>query len=182
MNGKDAPDRPPRRQNRKDIPEIILQPVSLAPGEIGDLEDDDADGREFAAAMPPRLLRGDERGDALLLSSCSAGVRPHRRPPRRLEHLADEARDAHHEKFVEVVGGDREKPKPLEKGWLGLADSSSTRWLNSSHDNSRLMNRSGEDNSGGGSSFVAIVAIVEYCCSFVATRRIKQISFPSAPY
>jgi hypothetical protein len=35
-----------------------------------------------------------------------------------------------------------------------------------------LMNRSGEDNNGGGSSFVAIVAIVEYC-SLIATRRIN---------
>jgi len=42
------------------------------------------------------------------------------------------------------------------------------------------MNRSGEDNNGGGSSFEAIVAIVENCASFVATLRVKQDSFSLA--
>jgi hypothetical protein len=48
--------------------------------------------------------------------------------------------------------------------------------LNSSHDNSRLMNRSGDDNNAGNSSFAAIIAVDEKCCSFVATARAKQAS------
>jgi hypothetical protein len=45
--------------------------------------------------------------------------------------------------------------------------------LNSSHDNSRLMNRSGDDNNGGGSSFAAIVAVDKMGSSLVATARGK---------
>src|SRR5580658_9381708 len=60
-------------------------------------------------------------------------------------------------------------------GCLALADSSNTLRLNSSHDNSRLMNRSGEDNRGGNLSFAATVD--DECCSFVATAGAKSISF-----
>src|SRR5580692_10110989 len=59
-------------------------------------------------------------------------------------------------------------------GWLALVDSSNTLRLNSSHDNSRLMNRSGEDNRAGCSSFVAITAADDPCCFFVATAGAKQ--------
>ena len=59
-------------------------------------------------------------------------------------------------------------------GWLAFADSSNTLRLNSSHDNSRLMNRSGEDNKGGGSSFAAATAVDDECCFFVATAGAKR--------
>src|ERR1700733_9863675 len=65
-------------------------------------------------------------------------------------------------------------------GWLAFADSSNTLRLNSSHDNSRLMNRSGEDNKGGGSSFAAATAVDDECCFFVATAGAKRsLRFPS---
>ena len=55
-----------RRQDREDmLKEVLLQPVPLAAGEIGDVEDDDAAGREFRpraraispAATPPEKPR-----------------------------------------------------------------------------------------------------------------------------
>src|ERR1700733_11455389 len=59
-------------------------------------------------------------------------------------------------------------------GWLALVDSSNTLRLNSSQDNSRLMNRSGDDNRGGGSSFPAMIAADDECCFFVATAGAKH--------
>ena len=45
---------------------MVLQPLPLASGQIGDLEDDDAGVGEFGLELAPaRLLRGDRCGDAL---------------------------------------------------------------------------------------------------------------------
>src|ERR1700690_4563332 len=64
-------------------------------------------------------------------------------------------------------------------GWLAFADSSNTLRLNSSHDSSRLINRSGEDERGGNLSFAAITPVDDQCSSFFATAGAKQISFSS---
>ena len=169
-----------RRQNREHLrEEIVLQPLPLATGQIADLEDHDAVGGEFGLQrLPARLLRGDQCGDALadafeLLGGRAPVIGNFGDPG---EHLADQAGDADHEKFVEIGGRDGEEPQPLEQRMAGLAASSSTLRLNSSHDNSRLMNRSGDDNNGGGSSFAAIVAVEEWLL-LVATAGAKQISF-----
>jgi hypothetical protein len=42
-----------------------------------------------------------------------------------------------------------------------------------------LINRSGEDESGGNLSFAAITPVDDECCSFFATAGAKQISFSS---
>ena len=109
-----------RRQDREDVlQEIILQPVALPAGEIGDVEDDDAARRELACAAR---------------ASAPAGKRPAPRPVRRSaraarpacgrpseisvdarQHLPDQAGDADHEEFVEIVGRDRQEPQPLEQ-------------------------------------------------------------------
>ncbi len=99
-----------RRQNRKYVrEEIVLQPLSFAAGEIADLEDDDAVGGELGLqGLPPRLLRGDQRGDSLAdafeLLRGSAPVIGNFRDPG--EHLANQARHADHEKLVEIGGRD----------------------------------------------------------------------------
>jgi hypothetical protein len=54
--------------------------------------------------------------------------------------------------------------------------------LNSSHDSSRLINRSGEDERGGNLSFAAITPVDDERCSFFATAGAKQISFSSMNY
>ena len=54
--------------------------------------------------------------------------------------------------------------------------SSSTRRLNSSHESSRLMNRSGEDNSGEASASSKINSVVTAGKSFFARRRATQVS------
>ena len=76
-----------------------------------------------AQLAPALLLRSDEFGDpqsdAFELLGRGETVVGRLRHPR--EDLADEAGDAHHEEFVEVVGGDREKAQPLEQGMVEIA-------------------------------------------------------------
>ena len=98
-------------QNRENMrEEIVLQPLPFATGEVADLEDHDAVGGELGPErFPSRLLRGDQRRDALAdaleLLGRRASVIGNLDDARK--HLADEARDADHEKLVEIVGRDR---------------------------------------------------------------------------
>ena len=142
--------------------EIFLQPLSLATGQVSHLKDDNAIRRKFGPKRtPPRLLRRDKRrhsfADAFELFGGRSPVIRNFRNSR--QHLADKARYADHEEFVKIVSRDRQEPKPLEQRMVRIGRLLKTRRLNSSHDNSRLMNRSGEDNNGGGSSFAAMVAV-----------------------
>ena len=102
-----------RGQHGKDLQqEIILQPIAIALGELRDIDDDDPRLGEFAAQFAPALLLrgdqfGDPRADPLELfgrREAVVGLLGHLR-----QHLADQAGDAHHEEFVEIVGRDREK-------------------------------------------------------------------------
>ena len=52
--------------------------------------------------------------------------------------LVEEPGDPDHEELVEVGGVDRAEPHPLQQRHLGSSASSSTRWLKSSQESSRL--------------------------------------------
>ena len=108
-----------RRQHREDVEEeIVLQPLAVASRERGDVADDDPRLFELCAQRAPAfLLRGDElgdpRADALeLLDGREAVVGDFRHPG---EHLPNQAGDADHEEFVEIVGRNRQEAQPLEQ-------------------------------------------------------------------
>ena len=100
---------------------------------------------DAAQVAPDRLLVGGELRDRLVDQHELLG----RRQPVRAalgDALADlrlDAGDADHEELIKVVGGNRQEAHPLQRGWPGLTDSSSTRRLKCSQDSSRLMKRSG---------------------------------------
>ena len=99
-----------RRQDREHVrEEILLQPLSLPSGQIADVEDHDSVRGELGLqGLPTRLLRSDQRGDALgdaLELLCGrASVIGNLRDPG--QDLADQARHANHEKLVEIGGRD----------------------------------------------------------------------------
>ena len=107
------------RQDRKDLAqEMLLQPVALPAGQIRDVEDDDAGGRQLLAQRaPPLLLRGHQRRDPLAdaLELLPRGEAVLGVLDDVGQHLAHEARHAHHEELVEVVGRDRQEPEALEQ-------------------------------------------------------------------
>ncbi len=116
-------DRERREQREHLTQEVILQPGLFLPGHIRSVNQRDFRRGELDAQFPPpRLLIAGERrhrfGDACELlgrretvgaSGGDAGAQ-----------LAAQAGHAHHEKFIEVVGGDREEPHPLEQGMGGV--------------------------------------------------------------
>ena len=117
---------------------------------------------------------------SLIRSSCSAGVRPSSEISATPESTwptrpATRTMKNSSRLLAEI---DRNRSRS-SSGWLGLAASSKTRRLNSSHDNSRLMNRSGDDSNGGGSSFVAI-GVGAKLFSLVAAARAKLNSLSLA--
>ena len=109
-----------RRQQRKNVREKeILEPGLLRLADIGSVNQRNAGFRERPPQLAPLgLLILDQQqhgfGNAhKLLGGCQAfgafgadaGA-----------HLRSKAGDAHHEKFVEVVGRDREELQPLQQG------------------------------------------------------------------
>ncbi len=65
------------------------------------------------------------------------------------------------------------------RGWLRLLDSSSTRRLNSSHDNSRLMKRSGEDSrpdAAPSNGTIAVFMPGDLLLTVLTTRRPNSAS------
>ena len=97
-----------RRQHGEDVKEkIILQPLAVAGGQRGDVADDDTRPLELGPQRAPALLLcgdqlGDPRADPLeLLGRREAVVGQLRHAG---EHLTNQAGDADHEEFVEVVG------------------------------------------------------------------------------
>ncbi len=143
-----------RRQHRENLQqEMILQPFHFRRREIGDVDDDDARLREFARAArasaaaarrparrhaladPLELLgRRKPSSDVLVMPAWTWPTRPATRTMKNSSRLLAEI--------------DRKRSRS-SSGWFGFADSSRTRRLNSSHDNSRLMKRSGESVKAG---------------------------------
>ena len=134
--------------------EVLLQPVALPARQVGDVENDDAGaGQLLAQRPPPLLLRGDQDRDPLADALELLG-RPSGRPPksRRRPVSTCPTRPAtrtmkNSSRLLAEIDRNRSRSS---SGWFGLAASSSTRRLNSSHDSSRLMKRSSDDMSGEG--------------------------------
>ena len=98
--------------------EIIIQPLAFVRLQIGDLGDDDALARKVVSqSAPALLLLFDEFRHSMLDQRELLGGRQrivgHGRHARA--HLAEQARDAHHEEFVEVVRGNGEETQLLQQ-------------------------------------------------------------------
>jgi hypothetical protein len=112
-------------QDRKDLAaEMILQPLGDRPGDRIGIEDLNAAFAQFAADVVPHGLLAvdqvarvrDDRGELLRRRQPVGRVRLD------LLHLLPlEARNPHHEEFVEVGAGNRQEPQPLQKGVRSIA-------------------------------------------------------------
>ena len=107
-----------RRQDREQARQKFgVKPSTLRRLQILRIDEMDPSFRELTAHRDPAsLLVGDETAskliDALdLLGGCQA-VRAQGRYAGR--HLAVKASRAHHVKFIEIGGGDRQKAQPLQ--------------------------------------------------------------------
>ena len=113
-----------RRQQREHLAkEVILQPGLFLARHLRTVDQHDAGLDEFDAQLPPaRLLvageRRDRLGDARQLLRRSQAVRASGGDAGA--QLAAQARHAHHEEFVEVVGRDRQEPHPLQQRMGGV--------------------------------------------------------------
>ena len=135
-----------RGEHREDrIEEIVLQPVAVGIADAAGIDEVDVGFVQFAAQLRPAcLLVAGQAGtgitDGAELPAQRAPVVGHHGDALAL--LALEAGEAHHEELVEIVGRDRQEAQLLEQRVvLRSAASSSTRRLNCSQDNSRLMKR-----------------------------------------
>ena len=114
-----------RRQHREDVAqEMVGEPRPIRLLERLRLDQDHVVGRKFGAQLaPPHLLVDGEarhglidpaqllgRGQSVRTAGDDAGA-----------HLALEAGHAHHEKFVQVVGGNRQEPHPFQQRVAGIA-------------------------------------------------------------
>jgi hypothetical protein len=87
-----------------------------------------------------------------------------------LAHLPRQTGNSHHEELVQIGGGDGEEPDPLQQRWQGFCDSSRTRRLNWSHENSRLTKRSGLPSGAAESARISPVnSLVAGLSSFIAS-------------
>ena len=113
-----------RRQQRENMgKEIFLEPNLFRLGHVGAIHQHDAGiGERRAQLAPLRLLILDQNrhglgnadqllggGQALRTSGVDA-----------FSHLRAEAGDAHHKKFVEIVGGDRQELQSLKQRVLAV--------------------------------------------------------------
>ena len=113
-----------RRQQREDVvEEMVLDPVPLGLADIAAVDQHDAHlGQDAAQIAPDRLLVDGELRDGLvdedeLLGGCQA-VRT--ALGNALPHLGLDTGDADHEEFIKVIGGNRQKSHPLERGVAGI--------------------------------------------------------------
>ena len=113
-----------RRQQRKDVvEEMILDPASLGLGDVAAIDENDADFGQYAAQIAPdRLLVLGERRDRLVDEDKLLGGR---QPVGAalgdaFPHLGLDTGDAHHEEFIKVIGGNRQKSHPFQRGVAGI--------------------------------------------------------------
>jgi hypothetical protein len=108
-----------RREQRKHVAkEILFQPVPLGLLQMRAIDQRDADRGEFRPELDPALLlvaceRRHRFADARELLGGREAVWALRHDA--LPHLTFQAGDAHHEKFVEVVGRYRQEAHPLQQ-------------------------------------------------------------------
>ena len=109
-----------RGEQGKDLPkEIILQPHLFLLGHLRSVDQNNALlGQHLPKLAPALLLIARQRPHGF---PDPAELFGGRQPVRALDRdagtqLALEAGDADHEELIEVVGGNREKPDPLQQG------------------------------------------------------------------
>ena len=108
-----------RRQQRENVGEkIIFEPGLVRLADIGTVDKGDAGAAERGAQFAPlRLLVFDKQhhglGDANQLFGRRQTLRAFRADAGA--DLRPQTGDPHHEEFVQVVRGDRQKPQPLEQ-------------------------------------------------------------------
>ena len=113
-----------RRQHREDVEqEMVFEPGGFRAVQARRLDDGDALVGKFAAKLAPAaLLLGRQQRHALAdlgeLFSRGQTVLGGRRDART--RLPIEARNAHHEEFIEIVGGDRQEPQLLEQRMVAV--------------------------------------------------------------
>ena len=98
--------------------EMLFEPFTVGLGQFARLDDEDLFFRKRFVENTPGLLLillqfGDLVGDGFDLFSCRQaiiGARFH-----ALRYLPHQARNANHEKFVEIVGGNRQETHALKQ-------------------------------------------------------------------
>ena len=102
---------------------MILDPGPLGLGDVVAVDQHDAGFEQDGAQVAPdRLLVGGELGNRLVDEDELLG----RRQPIRAafgDAFADlrlDAGDADHEELIKVIGGNRQKPHPFQRGMAGL--------------------------------------------------------------
>ena len=125
MNGKGMRrvDRERRQQRENIVEEMILDPASLGLGDVAAIDQNDADlGQDAAQIAPDRLLVGGQLRDRLVDEDKLFGRGQTVRTAlgNALPHLGLDAGDADHEELIKVIGGNRQKPHPLQRGMAGI--------------------------------------------------------------
>ena len=96
-------------------------------------------GRSVAVEAARAGGRSSSSTRAWIASICSLGAQPvGAAGVDPGVELVEEPGDPDHEELVEVGGVDRAEAEPLQQRHLGSSASSSTRWLKSSQESSRL--------------------------------------------
>ena len=114
-----------RRQHREDAAEeMFLQPFAIGLGDVGGLDDDDADVLDLARATRASAAAARSSSSvtrSLIFGELLGGRQPVLRQRRDAgAHLPAQAGDAHHEEFVEIIGGDRQEAQLLEQRMIAV--------------------------------------------------------------
>jgi hypothetical protein len=112
-------DRERGQQREYIVEEVILDPASLGLGDVAAIDQNNADlGQDAAQVAPDRLLVGGELGDRLIDQDQLLGRGQTIRTALgdALPYLGLDAGDADHEELIKVIGGNRQKPHPFQRG------------------------------------------------------------------
>ena len=116
-------DRERRQQRENVVQEMVLDPGPLDFGDVTAIDQNDADlGQDCAQIAPDRLLVDGEPRNRLVDQDELLGRRQTVGAAlgNTLPHLRLDAGDADHEELVKVIGRNRQKPDPFERGMAGI--------------------------------------------------------------
>ena len=116
-------DRERRQQRENVVKEMVLDPGPLGFGDVATVDQNDADLRQDSAQIAPdRLLIDGEPRNRLVDQDKLFGGRQTVGAALRdaLPDLGLDAGDPDHEELVKVIGRNRQKPDPLERGMAGI--------------------------------------------------------------
>jgi len=116
-------DRQRRQQRENIVEEMILDPAPLGLGDIAAIDENDPHfGQDAAQIAPDRLLvAGEFRNRLVDQDKLLGGGQPVGTAlGDALPHLGLDAGDAHHEELIKVIGGNRQKSHPFERGVAGI--------------------------------------------------------------